>query len=152
MAILVDTFGLCLYLSLALWLFLCAFFYSLVSVTLFIFKITTFYITFIQKISYMTLCGICVRFLFLYQLFSIRTMDFFVLLFFFCRYCLRLLVVLIEKNKTSYMLFHFFFLVEKMYIFLCAYKYIPMSLFTVRRCEIKLQDMLRAVKKFMACF
>lgn len=63
-----SVFSLSFYLSLV---------YSLVSVTLFIFNITTFYITFIQKFHIWR----CVRFLFLYQLFSIRAMDFFVFFF-----------------------------------------------------------------------
>lgn len=56
----------------------------------------------------------------------------------------------IEKNKTSYMLFHFFFLVEKLYLSLRMY--IKSFVCSMCRCEIKLQEMTRAVKTFMACF
>lgn len=112
-------------------------FHSLVLVTLFIFCITTFYITFIREkkknsteknIQMWRLLLVCVRFLFFLYI-NYFVYERWTSLFFFFIFSLLLKVELllplswssIEKNKTSYMLFHFFFLVEKLYLSLHMY-------------------------------
>lgn len=70
-------------------------------------------------------------------------MDFFV----FFRYCLRLLL-LIEKNKTSYTLSLFLSGQKKLYLSLRMY---TKSLFAMCYCEIKLRKVTRN-EKCMACF
>lgn len=136
-------------------------FHSLVLVTLFIFCITTFYITFIrmkktqhrEKYSDVMAVGICVRFLFffIYQLFRIRTMDFFVFFLYF-RYCLRLSCRCcgrrLRKIKPVICSFTFSFW-SKSYIFLCACistVFVEARAHTMPLWKIKLQEMTRAVE------
>lgn len=114
-------------------------------VTLFIFCITTFYITFIhtRKIRFRYDAMVCVSYFYINYLVYERWTS----LFLFFSSLLLKVAASIEKNKTSYMLFHFLFLVEKIVSF-SAHVYQEFVCLRRYVVKLKLQDMTRVVKKF----